>query len=250
MTTIGEIYGFIDAIAPFEEQMDFDNSGLLVGSENTQVDKVLVALDITKGVVREAAGLGCQLIISHHPVIFTPLKALSGDSPVYALASSGIAAICAHTNLDDADGGVNSCLGEKLGLIGASKVQGCETGLLGRLDKPYTPPKFACFVRDRLGCGAVQFVEGNSTVEKVAVIAGAGGDYADLMFDAGADAVVTGEAKHHILTAVQDSGKTLIVAGHFNTEAVVLEPFAERLRMRFPKVTFHVSGEREPVSTV
>lgn len=250
MTTVGEIYGFLDAIAPFEYQMDFDNSGLLVGDENKEVESVLVSLDITNGVVKEAVGLGCGLIISHHPVIFTPIRSLMIDSPVYSLAASGISAICAHTNLDDADGGVNACLAEKLEIIGAGKVEGCDTGLLGRLDKPYTPPKFACFVRDRLGCGAVQFVEGSSMIEKVAVIGGAGGEYIDLMFDAGADAVVTGEVKHHILIDAQDNGKSLIVAGHFNTEAVVLEPLAERLRMRFPKVKFVVSGIGDPVSTV
>lgn len=250
MVTIGDIYGYIDAVAPFELQLGFDNAGLLVGDKNREVSSVLVALDITAGVVREAASLGCQLVVSHHPVLFDPIKRLYADSPVYALASGGIAAICAHTNLDIADGGVNDCLAARIGLVGAAKVPGCDIGVMGRLPKACTPPKFACMVRDRLGCRAVQFVEGSSMIEKVAVIGGAGGEYIDEMFALGADAVVTGEVKHHMLMDIHDKGRTVIIAGHFSSEAVVLEPLAERLRERFPSVKFTVSGQSDPVSTV
>ena len=116
MNTVGEIYRFIDEIAPFHTAMDFDNVGLLVGDEKQAVDRALVALDITPAVVEEASACGAQLIVSHHPVIFTPLRRLTAGSPPFLLAQKGISAICAHTNLDLAAGGVNTCLGEALGM--------------------------------------------------------------------------------------------------------------------------------------
>ena len=116
MVTVGEIYSYIDSIAPFDTQMDFDNSGLLVGSKNDKVDKVLLALDITNEVVEEANNLNANLIISHHPIIFKPIKSLSSDSIPYKLAKYGISAICAHTNLDMSNQGVNKCLADALGL--------------------------------------------------------------------------------------------------------------------------------------
>jgi GTP cyclohydrolase I len=116
MATTGDIYAFIDGFAPFQTAMSFDNPGLLVGDDNTEVTTALLSLDITPEVVREAAELGAQLIVSHHPVIFHPLKKLSKGSVPYLLAQHSITAICAHTNLDMAAGGVNDCLAERLGL--------------------------------------------------------------------------------------------------------------------------------------
>lgn len=116
MTTAGEIYRYIDSFAPFSSAMDFDNPGLLVGGFHTPVRVALVALDITPEVIEEAKRRSAQLIISHHPVIFRPLKRLSEDSVPYLLAKAGITAICAHTNLDMAPGGVNDCLAQALGL--------------------------------------------------------------------------------------------------------------------------------------
>ena len=117
MIKIKNIYEFIDSFAPFKDSMDFDNCGLLVGNINSEVNNVLVALDITNEVVEEAKKLGANLIISHHPVIFKPIKKIMSDSVVYNLIKNDIAAICAHTNLDMAeDTGVNTCLANALEL--------------------------------------------------------------------------------------------------------------------------------------
>ena len=116
MRTVGEIYAAMDGIAPFSSAMDFDNSGLLVGDASMPVERALLALDITLPVIEEAAALGAQLIISHHPVIFHPLRRVETDSPVYQLAKNGLGAICAHTNLDIAEAyGVNEALAKTLG---------------------------------------------------------------------------------------------------------------------------------------
>ena len=106
MKTINDILNFFEEFAPCATQMSFDNAGLIVGDKYTAVSRVLVALDITEDVVNEAESLGCELIISHHPVIFAPIKRLSPSSVPYLLAQKGISAVCMHTNLD---------LGEKFG---------------------------------------------------------------------------------------------------------------------------------------
>lgn len=117
MVKVNDIYKFIDSFAPFATSMDFDNCGLLVGNNNANVDNVLVSLDITNRVVEEAINLGANLIISHHPVIFKPMKNVMHDSVVYNLIKNDISAICAHTNLDMAeDTGVNTCLANALEL--------------------------------------------------------------------------------------------------------------------------------------
>ena len=115
--TVREIYDAIDRIAPFQTAMDFDNVGILVGDENVDVTKTLLCLDVTPRVLREAKSIGAELIISHHPVIFNPLRTVQPQSIVYALVQSGIAVISAHTNLDMAyPYGVNDALCRKLGL--------------------------------------------------------------------------------------------------------------------------------------
>ena len=116
MTTVRAIYEWLDGWAPFSTAMSFDNAGLLAGSGAEEVRRAVLALDITPAVVREAASSGAQLIISHHPVIFNPLRRLTPDSAPWLLARHGIAAVCAHTNLDLAPGGVNTCLAQRLGL--------------------------------------------------------------------------------------------------------------------------------------
>ena len=116
MATIGEIYQAIDTFAPFDTQMDFDNSGLLIGASSDPVTGVLVALDVTSAVVEEAREKGCNLIVSHHPVIFHPLKRIASDDMVYKLIANSIGVISAHTNFDVAPFGVNTALADAMGV--------------------------------------------------------------------------------------------------------------------------------------
>ena len=126
MTTVQEIYETIDAFAPFASQESWDNSGLLAGAGTQPAEKILTTLDISQGVIAEAAAQGVQLIVSHHPVIFSPLKALPVQHPVYQLAAHQIAAICVHTPLDMAPEGLNAyahtLLRERLSLEGRTDV--------------------------------------------------------------------------------------------------------------------------------
>ena len=138
MPKVVNICQFIDAFAPFKIQEDFDNAGFLVGRRDQEVTKILVSLDITHAVVEEAAQWGAQLIVAHHPVIFHPVKWITDETPtgqiLLELIENKIAAICAHTNLDAAQGGVNDCLAEALELTGIGQLH--QAGVDGQ-GRPY-----------------------------------------------------------------------------------------------------------------
>ena len=112
MAKVKDFYGYLNSIAPFETQEDWDNSGMLVGDMDAEVKKVAVVLDITHEEIKKAKAIGADLIISHHPVIFNPIKSVTRGSVPYELVASSINALCCHTPLDIADGGTNDSLAE------------------------------------------------------------------------------------------------------------------------------------------
>ena len=199
MARIRDIYDIIDAVAPFSTALDFDNAGLLVGDGNTVVTRALLALDITPAVVAEAASMNANLILSHHPVIFHPLKSLGPQDVPYQLASRGIAALCCHTNLDLSPVcGVNVALGSKLGLrnVRREDVFGEDCVLFsGDLEEPLEPQAFAALVKEKLSAPAVKFCPGQGKVQRVFFCSGAGGEYVHQAACRGADAYLTGEMK-------------------------------------------------------
>lgn len=246
MTTVSEIYKFIDKIAPFNTAMDFDNVGLLVEGSEIEVRNAVVSLDITPSTIRQAKDLGAQLIISHHPVIFKPLKRLGYNDIVFLLAKENISAICAHTNLDMAKGGVNDCLAERLKLKNIRVLDfynNTPCALIGDLPETLSPIDFANFVKSALNCNGLRIIEGRNPIKNVALCSGAGGASLLSAINVGADAFLTGEIKHHEILAANQYGISLIEARHFHTENVVVEPLAKRLRNSFPDVNFYVSEE-------
>lgn len=265
MAVVKDIYRALDQWAPFDTQMDFDNSGFLVGRGERTVTKVLVALDITKAVIEEAEKLGAQLIVSHHPVIFRPLKSVTdGDftgENVLLLLEKGIAAICAHTNLDAAQGGVNCCLAQRLELTGIDQLhpdgvdgQGRVYGI-GRVGMVHEPGlsagDYAAFVKEKLGTASVRFVDCGKPVNKVAV---GGGSCADMMVDAlakGCDTFVTADVKYNFYLEAKQLGINLMDAGHYATENVVCAPMVRYLSEKFPGVEVLLSEvHREAYSGV
>ncbi len=243
MTTLKNILEFTETFAPLSAAADFDNCGLLVGSPEQVVTKALVALDITKDVVAEAKDLGAQLIISHHPVIFNPLKALSSSSVPYMLASAGIAALCLHTNLDIAEScGVNVCLAEALKLSDC-RLYAEEFVLTGKLPRAMSAEEFALYVKKCLGAPCVAFTPSERVIETVAMCSGAGGDFYSLAKEKGADVFLTGEAKHHEYLEAAACDISLVTAGHFHTEDVVVVPLRNKLCAQFSDVEF-IKSER------
>ncbi len=237
MTLIKDIYEYLDSVAPFDTQAEFDNSGLLVGDMDTKVSKVLMCLDITDKVIEEAKDISAQLILSHHPVIFSPLKNIETDSVVYKLISSKLSALCAHTNLDKAENiGVNAVLAKKLELHNTALYKD-EFLCVGELKAPMTDREFALFVKNALQCKGVRYTKGK-VIKTVAVSSGAGSEGVTLSDKYHFDAFVTGELKHHHFLFAKEKSVCAVEAGHFCTEDVVINPLKDLLSKRFPDVNF------------
>ena len=239
MTTINEILTFFETFAPTDSAMVFDNVGLLVGDKNAKVTKVLVSLDITCEVVNEAQKLGCELIISHHPVIFNPLKRLDTNSVPYLLARHGISALCMHTNLDlSEDFGVNLCLANAIGAKNVVKSDKGECLFVGELEKETEMKAFAENVKSALDCNGLRYTDVKKSVKKVAVSSGAGGSEIFAAAEIGADVLVTGEIKHHEINAANELGVNIVDAGHFKSEDIVILPLINKLSDNFSDVIF------------
>lgn len=239
MKTINDILNFFEEFAPCATQMSFDNAGLIVGDKYTAVSRVLVALDITEDVVNEAESLGCELIISHHPVIFAPIKRLSPSSVPYMLAQKGISAVCMHTNLDLGEKfGVNICLADALKVKNPVLSELGECMFTGELENETDIHDFAKLAKKNLDCKGLRYTDIKDRVKKVAVSSGAGGSN---VFDAalaGVDVIVTGEIKHHEIIAANSLGIDIIDAGHFKSEDIVILPLVNKLSKEFSEIIF------------
>ncbi len=228
---IKEIYNFLDSIAPFNTSAEWDNCGLSVGSLDFDVTKIIVALDVTADVIDAAVDSGAQLVITHHPLLFTPVSHIEADSLVYKAVKSGLTFISSHTCLDKADGGVNDCLAQKVGITDLRQSQLDEFLKIGEIE-PCTPCEFALRVQKALG-GRVSYTDNHTIIKTVALCSGSGGDLIDVAHLEGADALLTGEAKHHELLQADYLGTDLFVAGHYETEVIVCEYLRKVLSQEF-----------------
>ena len=254
--TVQQILGLLQAGAPPALALDWDIVGLLVDA-GTPVDGVLTTLDITPAVVREAVENDCQLIVCHHPVIFHPIKSLHADDVPALLMKNGISAICMHTNLDAAPGGVNDTLCDILGIAAEGResfAEGC--GRVGAIEE-ITVPELARKAQQKLAarCNApavgpavqVKFVDAGKPVKRLAGISGAGGSLFADAIAMGADCLLTGEANHHHAIDAKRLGLSLIAAGHYATEFPVTAAVAATLRAALPELEVLVSTEnRDP----
>ena len=253
MTTVADILNFVETLAPRSMKMDWDNVGLLCGSRSTPVTKVLVALDPFEGVVQEAVDYGAQLIVTHHPLIFRPLSNVTDETSIgrgiMLLCRYGISAVNAHTNLDQAPGGVNDVLAQSLGLENIQVInprgidaEGREWGLLhcGNVQEQ-SLDSFLNHVKTSLGCNGIRFVDSGKPVHRVAV---GGGSCADGMLealDAGCDTFVTADIKYNQFWDAHDLGLNLIDAGHFHTENPVIPVLAAKISAQFPEIEVKIS---------
>lgn len=222
------IWECINRIAPFETAEEWDNVGLLVGNPDDRVNGVLVALDVTPGALAAAQAVGANLILTHHPLIFEPLRRLDSNSLAYQLAAAHIGVLSAHTNLDKAAGGVNDTLANRLGL---QDVRPAPDGM-SRIGCLPAAVELADFAQQVAACLDTPVrVAGNGPVRTVAVCGGSGGDCIPALAPL-ADAFVTGEIRHH--QWLSDAGPALIEAGHYATEAPVIDTLCQWLREAFP----------------
>ena len=231
MLTVQQVYDFINERAPFETQLSFDNSGILVGDPNLEVTGIHFALDVTNHVIDEAVANGANLIITHHPMMFSPIKRLVETDYqaklLCRLIREGISLISAHTNLDQAAGGCNDVLAQAIGL---SDIQGEGFVRVGSLPQPMTACELAAHIGEALG-DVVRVMGNPSTViTKVGMCSGSGADEWPAAAAMGAAAFLTGEVKHHIALAAADAGVVMLEAGHHATEEPGIFALAKALQ--------------------
>lgn len=253
MRTVADVLHYLETLAPRSMKMDWDNVGLLCGSKKQNVTKIMVALDPFEGVCEEAAAFGADLLITHHPIIFKPAKSVTDETSIgrsiMCLIKNGISAVNAHTNLDQAPGGVNDVLAQSLGLQNISVIDPCgvdaegqEWGLL-RCGSVKEQPlaDFLSTVKESLNCEGLRYIDGGKPVSKVAVGGGAcSGEMLDAI-RAGCDTFVTSDIKYNQFWDAYDLGLNLIDAGHFATENPVVDVLAEKIAAAFPEITVKIS---------
>ena len=245
MTTVSDILTFLDSKAPMAGKMGFDNVGLLVGRGQAPVRRVLVSLDITGPVIREAADWGAELIVSHHPLFFE-LKAVSDAAMegelALSLAEKGIAAICMHTNLDAAQGGVNDALMAALGGTVTGVLEpDTRIGRIGELPEEMAFGDFLRQVKAALAGNGLRYHDAGRPVKHLAVCGGSGGGDIGLAAAAGCDTFVTADIKYHQFLEAAHVGVNLIDADHFSTENVVTPVLRDWLQAAFPEAEVRLS---------
>ena len=228
---------------PVSLSADWDNDGLLCCPDPEKpVRRILIALDITERVTDEAVFYGYDLLLSHHPLIFRGVKALTTEDNVsrklLKLAQNGIAAMSFHTRLDAVMGGVNDLLAEDFGLrdVEPFGVDAVPIGRIGTLPHPLLPEAFARMVKEVLHAPAVVLSSAGKEVSRVAVLGGSGKEGLDAAMAAGADTYLSGELSYHQLTDAPERGMNLLTAGHFYTEFPVCRRLETLAKEADPKV--------------
>jgi dinuclear metal center YbgI/SA1388 family protein len=253
MDRVKDIVRELEAFAPPALKMDFDNVGFLVGFADSDVSKILVALDITDEVIAEAVRENAQLIVSHHPLFFSLKSVTDSDRTgrkITALISRGLSAVCMHTNLDAASGGVNDALASAAGLTRTALLSEDvfdESGLAysyGRVGYLPAPVKLADYLKTlkaKLGAHGLRYHDAGSDAYKVAVVGGSGGGELKHAAAHGCDTFLTADIKYDVFLEAKELGINLIDGGHFCTENVVTPVLAGFLRVGFPEISVVVS---------
>ena len=236
---ITQITDLIEAFAPRELAYPWDNVGLLAGSRNKEVKKVLLTLDTNLYTVREAVKHGCDMIISHHPIMFGGIKRIDFDTPegemLRLLIKNDIAVYAAHTNMDATESGINQRLAEIFELsdikILEQTSEGSGIGRYGTLKNEITFAGLCEMTKNKLNTPCVR-ASGDSTkqIKTLAVASGSCAEYIANAIAFGCDAIITGDLKYHEAMEYAEQGICIIDAGHYPTEIIVKEIFADILK--------------------
>ncbi len=259
---LNDFLDLFESIAPSGLAEPWDNPGLQVGSPFSEVNKVLIALDPTLEVVSAASRCGAQLLLTHHPLIFAPLSSLDTSKypgkVISTALEQGISIISAHTNLDSAKDGINDILAELLdlqdirALQDSAETDGSGLGRIGDLPGRLDFHEFIARVKKIFGLGTIR-VAGKlpGSVNRVAVVGGAGSSLLETACGKGADVLLTGDVGYHRALEAGSLGIAVLDGGHFCTEKRAMQVFAERLKdlagSKDWEVVFEVDeGETDP----
>jgi len=246
---IRELYQRLEERIPRELSCEWDNDGLMVcGDPQKEVKRVLIALDVTAAVADEAVAGGYDLVLSHHPLVFRPLKSVTTADPVakkvIELIRKDVAVASFHTRLDAVCGGVNDTLAAALGLgeVAPFGSNGETIGRIGVLSEPTSLEAFTALVKRVTGVPFVLAANGGRPVHRVAILGGSGSSDVVAAERAGADTYLSGELAHHHLTDAPERGMNLIAAGHFHTENPVCEALKQMVLEIDASIEAHITN--------
>lgn len=228
--TVNELYRKMNRRFPVSLSCEWDNDGLMCTPDGSaEVGSVLLSLDVTEPVVDYAIERKFDLIVSHHPLLFHPLRSVTDGTgagrKIIKLLESNISVFSFHTRADAAEGGVNDILASLIGLSDAEPFGEGGMGRVGYLPSPLSLEEFAETVRDALGCPYLSVSDGLNKVHRVALLGGDGKDFVDAAAAAGADTFLTGALSYNLMEEADEREINLIEAGHYYTEAPLLEEF-------------------------
>lgn len=233
------LLSILDFIAPFAMAEPWDNVGLMVGDPDQQVSGILIGLDPTEALLHEALALNLNTILTHHPLIFHPLKAIPNNTPMGRILKTALghdlSLIACHTNLDLVAAGVSNALAEELGLrdtepLAAAPGQSPGFGKIGTLPAPLPSEQFLSLLLTALAAPGLQLAGVlPETITRVALCGGSGSDLAETAWRMGAQVYITGEIKHSVARWAEGAGFCVIDAGHYPTENLIVPVLAEIL---------------------
>jgi len=239
---VGGVLKAIDSFSPFVYAYEWDNCGLIIGSLEQKVEKIAVSLDLSMKSLEAAIEQGCNCIVIHHPLIFTPIKKIDLSSHVGKIIDkvikAGINVIAAHTNWDVSPEGGNRFLGSKLGLVKLEPISLARIdlpspswdGVLGELESPLELRAFAENIKVKGKFSWVKYYGCASKVNTVALCEGSGGDLWKEALKAGASVFVTAELKHHQIQEALETGLSLVEVSHAQMEDLTMEALAEKIK--------------------
>ncbi len=239
---LSNIIDILEELAPASLAEDWDNPGLQVGQRSQIIQKIMIALDPTLANLKTAHRRRAQLLLTHHPLIFTPLTHFDMETfpvnVIFKAMRDGISIVAAHTNLDVSQGGINDMLAQIFELQDATPLQKrgdsntdkVGLGRIGLLPEAKSLDEMGETVKEKLGSQAVKIVgKGDRLISRVAVVGGSGGSLVSFAAEAGADLLITGDVGHHHSLEAESTGLALIDGGHFHTEKAALSLFADQL---------------------
>jgi len=244
---MSELIAEIEVIAPREIEEEWDNSGMQINMGNQEVNRVLIALEITKSVIAEAMMKDVDFIITHHPLLFSKIDVVDYNTItgnyVIDLIKAGISVYSAHTTFDDTFGGNNEYLADILGLSRIRRIKNKRfamkgddreyvVGRMGNFSELITMEAACRLVEEALGVkGELKTVgDQNKIISTVGLCTGSGGDTMAAAIKNGCDLFITGDVKHHEAQIAREKGICLIDAGHYGTEKIFAENFADKLK--------------------
>lgn len=260
MVTLDAVTAFLERLAPLALAESWDNVGLLVGHPHRAVHRIMTCLTITPASAAEAVEHKADLIVTHHPLPFAPLRRLTAHTPggrlLLDLLAAQVAVYSAHTAFDSAAEGINQRWSKGLGLRGAAPLvrdaEGRMSGRWGWLVEPIGLGQLAEQVRQFVSTSHVQMIgRAEQPIRSVGVACGAGGDFIEAAHHAGCDALVTGEARFHACLEADAYGLGLILAGHYASERFAMDYLAGVLAQRFQGLEVWASRqEQDPLQWV